>query len=210
MKKYIVNEVFHTLQGEGFHSGRAAIFCRFSRCNLWTGREEDRAKAICQFCDTDFLAGISYSLSALVELMDELWVGADMYKFVVFTGGEPALQLDQPLVDAMREAGYYVAVESNGTLPLPAVDWVCISPKGGSVLPKNIVADEIKLVYPQQKLMPDQLLDRHELSFKEDCFWLSPMDGPDIEQNTQSAIEYVMANPMWRLNTQTHKTVGIR
>jgi 7-carboxy-7-deazaguanine synthase len=210
VKKYIVNEVFYTLQGEGFHSGRAAIFCRFSRCNLWTGREEDRAKAICQFCDTDFLAGISYSLSALVELMDELWVGADMDKFVVFTGGEPALQLDQPLVDAMWESGYYVAVESNGTLPLPTVDWVCISPKGGSVLPKHIVADEIKLVYPQEKLMPDQLLDCHELSFKEDCLWLSPMDGPDIEENTQSAIEYVMANPMWRLNTQTHKTVGIR
>lgn len=210
MKKYIVNEVFYTLQGEGFHSGRAAIFCRFSRCNLWTGREEDRAKAICQFCDTDFLSGISYSLSALVELMDGLWVGSDIDKFVVFTGGEPALQLDQPLVEAMWSAGYYVAVESNGTLPLPTVDWLCISPKGGSVLPTNIVADEIKLVYPQQKLMPDQLLDRHELSFKEDCLWLSPMDGPDIEENTQSAIEYVMANPMWRLNIQTHKTVGIR
>lgn len=210
MKKYIVNEVFYTLQGEGFHSGRAAIFCRFSRCNLWTGREEDRAKAICQFCDTDFLSGTSYTLAALCSMIDSLWIGSEMDKFIVFTGGEPALQLDRPLVDAMWYAGYYVAVESNGTLPLPAVDWVCISPKGGSALPTNIVADEIKLVYPQQSLMPDDLADNYELSYKEDCLWLSPMDGPEIEQNTRLAIDYVMANPMWRLNTQTHKTVGIR
>lgn len=210
MKKYIMNEVFYTLQGEGFHSGKAAVFCRFSRCNLWTGREEDRATAICKFCDTDFLKGEKYGLDELVDKIDLQWVGGDMDKFVVFTGGEPALQLDQLLVDAMWERDYYVAVETNGTLPLPRVDWVCLSPKAGTDLPEKLEADEIKLVYPQAGLTPYDLTDNHHLSFHEDCLWLSPMDGPKLAENTAAAIEHVLADPMWRLNTQTHKIVGIR
>lgn len=209
MKKYIVNDVFYTLQGEGFHSGKAAVFCRFSRCNLWTGREEDRATAICKFCDTDFAAGEKQSLDALVDLIESIWRGSDFDKFVVFTGGEPALQLDQDLVDALQDLNYYVAVETNGTLPLPDVDWVCMSPKANTDLPRDLVADEIKLVFPQEGLMPYELED-YNLSYREDCLWLSPMDGPDIEINTQKAIDYVLEDPMWRLNIQTHKVVGIK
>lgn len=209
MKKYIVNDVFYTLQGEGFHSGKAAVFCRFSRCNLWTGREEDRATAICKFCDTDFLHGDKYTLYELVDLIENKWGGTDFDKFVVFTGGEPALQLDAELVNELQSLGYYVAVETNGTLPLPAVDWVCLSPKANTKLPQDLVADEIKLVFPQDGLMPFELED-HNLTFHEDCLWLSPMDGPNLADNTQKAIEYVLEDPMWRLNIQTHKIVGIK
>lgn len=210
MKKYIVNEVFYTLQGEGFHSGKAAVFCRFSRCNLWTGREEDRATAICQFCDTDFLKGEKYTLDELADLIDCMWLGDEEDKFVVFTGGEPALQLDDDLVLEMWKLGFYVAVETNGTLPLPHVDWVCLSPKAGSFLPEDLTADEIKLVFPQPDLMPDDLLTRHTVTSDVDCLWLSPMDGPDLQENIKAAVEYVMSDTAWRLNIQSHKVWGIR
>lgn len=209
MKKYIVNEVFYTLQGEGYHSGKAAVFCRFSRCNLWSGREEDRAKAICQFCDTDFLRGEKYSLEELVLLIDSTWGGSDSDKMVVFTGGEPALQLDQQLVNAMWQRDFYVAVETNGTLALPALDWVCVSPKANTKVPQPLVADEIKLVFPQPELMPEDLL-AHGVHHQDGCLWLSPMDGPNLAENTKAAVEYVMSDPAWRLNVQSHKIWGIR
>lgn len=209
VKKYIVNEVFYTLQGEGFHSGKPAVFCRFSRCNLWTGREEDRATAICKFCDTDFLHGEKYRLEDLAFQIDSLWGGYDSDKMVVFTGGEPALQLDTELVEAMWKRDFYVAVETNGTVPLPPVDWVCLSPKANTVLPDRLIADEIKLVFPQDGLMPDDLGERL-LGFHEDCLWLSPMDGPNLVENTKLAVDYVLSDPMWRLNMQSHKIWGIR
>lgn len=202
---YLVNEVFYTLQGEGFHSGRAAVFCRFSRCNLWTGREEDRASAACSFCDTDFVSAERLDLAELVDTIRGEWPTVCAAKMVVFTGGEPLLQLDAPLVAAMKDAGFYVAVETNGTMPVPdGVDWVCVSPK---ILTRLVVdyADELKLVYPQKNVMPDRLKD-----FPAGLFWLSPMDGPDLRENTSAAIEYVKANPRWRLNMQSHKIWGIR
>lgn len=205
MKSYIVNEVFYTIQGEGYWSGRAAVFCRFSRCNLWTGREEDRATAICQFCDTDFLQGTRMSRDELVDLIFSTWPHTAHKPMVVFTGGEPLLQLDEPLVWQLRDLGFYVAVETNGTQPVPdGINWVCVSPKAGTQL-RALYADELKLVFPQPLLMPDKLLD-----YISDWKWLSPMDGPDIEENTRAAIEYVMADPVWRLNIQTHKQIGVR
>lgn len=204
-KSYIVNEIFHTIQGEGYWSGRAAVFCRFSRCNLWTGREEDRATAICQFCDTDFLAGTRMSRDDLVSKIFNTWPHGAHKPMVVFTGGEPLLQLDEELVWILKDLSFYVAVETNGTQPVPdGLDWVCVSPKAGTKL-HPIYADELKLVFPQPLLMPDELLD-----YPTDHRWISPMDGPDIEANTKAAIDYVMADPVWRLNVQTHKQVGIR
>lgn len=205
MKKYIVNEVFYTLQGEGFHSGKAAVFCRFSRCNLWTGREEDRFSAICQFCDTDFLHGEKYTLDELVDLIDCMWLGDESDKFVVFTGGEPLLQLDEKLIWQLRDLGFYVAVETNGTCPVPdGINWLCVSPKAGTQL-RAQYSDELKLVFPQPALMPQQLA-----SYQCDHRWLSPMDGPDLEQNIKSAVDYVLANTSWRVNIQSHKVWGIR
>lgn len=201
---YLVNEVFYTLQGEGFHTGRAAVFCRFSRCNLWTGREEDRATAVCKFCDTDFLSGTKVDLDDLVEQISGLWPGAGS-PMVVFTGGEPLLQLDTELVSALKGRGFYVAVETNGTREVPdGVDWVCVSPK---ILTRLVVtsADELKLVYPQDEVNPEKLNE-----FATDLFWLSPMDGPELRGNTAAAIEYVKRNPRWRLNVQSHKIWGIR
>lgn len=199
---YLINECFYTLQGEGYWSGRAAAFCRFSRCNLWSGKEEDRHRAICQFCDTDFSDYTEYSEIELVEAIDDAAPGD--HRMVVFTGGEPALQLGDDLVGDLRNRGFYVAVETNGTLPLPDVDWVCVSPKTPRLRIRQ--GNELKLVYPQTgRMQPDTYED---LEF--DHFWISPMDGPNLTENTQVAVEYVKAHPQWRLNTQTHKQIGIR
>lgn len=205
MKTYIVNEIFHTIQGEGHWTGRAAVFCRFSRCNLWTGREEDRAKAICQFCDTDFLNGKRISRDMLASEIFNAWPHGAHKPMVVFTGGEPLLQLDEELVWILKDFGFYVAVETNGTQKVPdGIDWVCVSPKAGTKL-ACLYADELKLVFPQPFLMPDRLI-----GYLADIKWLSPMDGPNLEANTQAAIDYVMQDPVWRLNIQTHKQIGVR
>ena len=202
---YIVNEIFYTLQGEGFWTGRPAVFCRFSRCNLWTGREEDRAKAICQFCDTDFVSGRRIDQDELVDEIFAAWPQAAHNPMVVFTGGEPLLQLDEELIWLLRDLGFYVAVETNGTVQVPdGVNWLCVSPKAGTELRAHY-ADELKLVYPQPLLMPDSLI-----SYPAEIKWLSPMDGPNYEANLADAIGYVMADPAWRLNIQTHKRIGVR
>lgn len=202
---YLVNEIFYTLQGEGYWTGRPAVFCRFSRCNLWSGLEKDRASAICKFCDTDFSEYTEYSLIELVREIVDTWKwGTGAQPMVVFTGGEPALQLDEELVAWLRVEGFYVAVETNGTLPLPAgINWICVSPKTPTV---RVCGNELKLVYPQQgRMQPETYQD---LDFEH--FWLSPMDGPNLVDNTRAAIDYVLAHPRWRLNTQTHKQIGIR
>lgn len=197
------------MQGEGHHTGTAAVFCRFSRCNLWSGREEDRATAICKFCDTDFLAGTKYPLDILVDAIDQAWCGLQRDKMVVFTGGEPAIQLDQELVQSVSNRGFYVAVETNGTLPLPNVDWVCVSPKAGTKLPNRLVADEIKLVFPQQGLMPWDLDALFEVNAK--YRWLSPMDGLNLSENIEACIDYILnQDSSWQLNLQTHKIVGLK
>jgi len=200
---YLVNEVFYTLQGEGYWTGRPAVFCRFSRCNLWTGREEDRHRAVCQFCDTNFLHGDKYSEIELAEAIDNL--APPENRMVVFTGGEPSLQLDQGLVDDLRNRRFYVAIETNGTRQLPDLDWVCVSPKANTV-PAVRTADEMKLVFPQTNMPP-------ELAWcliKADHYWLSPMDGPNLAENTAKAVDYVQDHPQWRLNIQTHKVIGVR
>lgn len=202
---YLINEIFYTLQGEGYWSGRAAVFVRFSRCNLWTGREEDRATAICQFCDTDFLHGERLSLDVLMDDVYTNWPAASVTPMVVLTGGEPTLQIDAALIDALHDDGFYIAIETNGTRPLPdGIDWVCVSPKAGTKLAVT-TGDELKLVYPQDGAEPE-LFD----GWAFDHFWLSPMDGPNLAENTAAAVEYVLKHPQWRLNVQTHKVVGIR
>ncbi|QDZ27624.1 7-carboxy-7-deazaguanine synthase [Noviherbaspirillum sp. UKPF54] len=208
---YIVKEIFYTLQGEGTHAGRPAVFCRFSGCNLWSGRESDRASAVCKFCDTDFVGtdgelGGKYPDSAsLAKAIDALWPAAyPASKFVVFTGGEPLLQLDAALIESMHAHGFEIAIESNGTLPVPAgVDWICISPKIGSMLQVRR-GNELKVVIPQQ----NQNLDDYEL-LEFDHFYLQPMDGPDAERNTQLAIELCKQRPQWKLSLQTHKLLQI-
>ena len=208
---YAVKEIFRTLQGEGRHSGRPAVFCRFAGCNLWSGRERDRASATCTFCDTDFVGtdgpggGRFASAKALAEAIERCWGEGRDRRFVVLTGGEPLLQADAPLLDALHDAGFEIAVETNGTLPAPAaIDWVCVSPKAGAELVQRS-GDELKLVYPQAALSPDAL---EALDFTH--FWLQPMDGPDRQANTDAAVEYCLANPHWRLGLQTHKMIGIR
>jgi 7-carboxy-7-deazaguanine synthase (Cx14CxxC type) len=204
MTTYHVTEIFKTLQGEGFWSGRTAVFCRFSRCNLWTGRERDRARAICQFCDTDFTHSDKYEGDELADAIEQCWGSSTSDRMVVFTGGEPMLQVNRSLVDAMKFRGFYVAIETNGTIPvIPTIDWVCVSPKVNAPLVVH-AGDELKLVYPQG---PDPAV---YLGLKFDHYWLSPMDSPALAENTAAAIEYVMANPSWRLNTQSHKMIGIR
>lgn len=211
---YSVKEIFYTLQGEGVQAGRPAVFCRFSGCNLWTGREEDRVKAVCKFCDTDFIGtngdggGQFETAEALAGAIAAKWpanASPRAKRFVVCTGGEPLLQLDNAAVDALHAKGYEIAVETNGTrLPPPGLDWVCVSPKAGA----DLVArrgNELKLVYPQLALQPEWLAG---LEF--DHFYLQPMDGPDIEKNTQLALEYCLQHPQWRLSIQTHKLLGIR
>ena len=210
MSTYAVKEVFRTLQGEGRHAGRAAVFLRFSRCNLWSGREADRASAVCRFCDTDFVGtdgpggGVFRGAAALADHVSQVWGPGTEHRFVVCTGGEPALQLDDDLVDALHAAGFEVAVETNGTLPLPAgLDWVCVSPKAGTELAVTR-GDELKVVWPQAGI---DLAALERLDF--DHFLLSPMDGTDRAAATAAAVEQCLATPRWRLSLQTHKVLGI-
>ena len=207
---YRIKEVFYSLQGEGFHSGRPAIFCRFSHCNLWTGREQDRAAAICRFCDTDFVGtdgqngGVFDTAEALAHHLLTFWPDPAIAPFVVLTGGEPLLQVDDRLITALHAVSFEIAVETNGTLEVPSgIDWVCVSPKAGAPL-KQTHGDELKLVYPQPALMPDKVA---HLSFTH--FYLQPMDGPDLTANTRSAIAYCLEHPQWKLSLQTHKWLGI-
>lgn len=211
MTTYTVKEIFYTLQGEGRQAGRAAVFCRFAGCNLWSGREEDRAKAVCQFCDTDFVGtgpdgGKFDSARALAERIASEWPDdAGGVRYVVCTGGEPLLQLDAELIDALHAEGFEVAVETNGTVAAPpGLDWICVSPKAGAEL-KQLRGNELKLVYPQTTQMPETVAD---LDFG--TFYLQPMDGPELAANTRAAIAYCMAHPQWRLSVQTHKVVDIR
>jgi 7-carboxy-7-deazaguanine synthase len=210
---YTVKELFYTLQGEGANTGRAAVFCRFAGCNLWTGREEDRADAICRFCDTDFVGigtdgGKFSGPSALARAVASLWpTAADQgsRRFVVCTGGEPLLQVDAPLVEALHAEGFEVAIETNGTrLPPAGIDWICVSPKARAPLVLTR-GNELKLVYPQEGGEPE----RYE-SFDFEHFFLQPMDGPDVAANTGLALEYCLRHPQWRLSLQTHKLLGIR
>jgi len=208
---YKVKEIYYTLQGEGFHTGRPAVFCRFSGCNLWSGREEDRNKAICQFCDTDFWGmdgenGGKYTAETLAQKVIALWPEAigKSRPFVVCTGGEPMLQLDETMVNAFHQAGLEVAVETNGTIEPPAgIDWICMSPKANSeiVLKKG---DELKLVYPQSGAEPEKFKD-----FDFEYFFLQPMDSPEIQENTRKTLEYCLRNPQWSLSLQTHKILNI-
>jgi 7-carboxy-7-deazaguanine synthase len=208
---YAVKEIFYTLQGEGANTGRAAVFCRFAGCNLWTGREQDRAEATCQFCDTDFVGtdgpggGKFASAEALAAAVSSAWPAANPPRpFVVCTGGEPLLQLDVPLLRALHAEGFEVAVETNGTLlPPDDIDWLCVSPKAGATLMVR-GGDEIKLVFPQTEVDPAQF---EQLAFEH--FFLQPMDGPVLEANTAAALEYCLAHPRWRLSLQTHKLLGI-
>jgi len=208
---YSIKEIFYTLQGEGAHAGRPAVFCRFSGCNLWSGREADRASAVCRFCDTDFvgtdgaLGGKFVDAEALARTIDSLWPqDYPAHKYVVFTGGEPLLQLDATLIERMHAHGFSVAIETNGTLPVPAdVDWVCVSPKMGSAL-QVTRGDEIKVVVPQAG---QNLADYAGLDFS--YFFVQPMDGPDLEANTRLAIETCKRRPQWRLSLQTHKLLQI-
>jgi 7-carboxy-7-deazaguanine synthase len=196
---YAVKEIFLTQQGEGANIGRTAVFIRFSGCNLWSGREEDRAKAVCQFCDTDFVGGRRMDADQIADEAVALWCGA-FHRFCVLTGGEPLLQVDEPLVQALRTRGFAIAIETNGTQPLPCpIDWVCVSPKANAPLVLH-EADELKLVYPQAGLSPNDLAD-----FAATQRWLSPMDGPDRLSNTARAADYCRKNPEWRLAVQAHK-----
>jgi 7-carboxy-7-deazaguanine synthase (Cx14CxxC type) len=209
---YAVKEIFYTLQGEGAQAGRAAVFCRFAGCNLWSGRESDRASAICRFCDTEFVGmdgtggGRFETAVDLAESIGATWPvregkGA---RFVVCTGGEPLLQLDRVLIDALHERDFEIAVETNGTVEAPAgIDWVCVSPKAGARLVQT-TGDELKLVFPQAGAMPPEF---QGLEFRH--FFLQPMDGPDRVANTDLAVRYCLAHPQWRLSLQTHKIVGI-
>jgi 7-carboxy-7-deazaguanine synthase (Cx14CxxC type) len=210
MGKYAVKEIFLTLQGEGAQAGRAAVFCRFSGCNLWSGQEKDRASAICGFCDTDFIGmdgpggGSFTDAEALASAIGRAWAGGKTNRFVVFTGGEPLLQLDQALIGAVHARGFEAAVETNGTLPPPpGLDWLCVSPKAGAPLVAK-AGSELKLVFPQEGLPPDDLSG---LAFSH--FWLQPMDGRDLAANTVAAIAYCLDHPRWRLSLQTHKFIGI-
>jgi 7-carboxy-7-deazaguanine synthase (Cx14CxxC type) len=210
---YRVKEIFYTLQGEGAHAGRPAVFCRFAGCNLWTGQERHRARAICKFCDTDFVGtdgiggGRFKSADALAGAIKNAWAGQghDRAKpYVVCTGGEPLLQLDREAITALHATGFEVAVETNGTQPIPpGLDWVCVSPKAGAALVAD-AADELKLVYPQDGAPPE--------AFEGNAFrrlWLQPMDGPDLDKNVRLAVEYCLSHPQWRLSLQTHKYIGI-
>ena len=211
---YTVKEIFYTLQGEGFHTGRPSVFCRFSGCNLWTGREDDRHRAVCKFCDTDFVGvgadGGKFATAAeLAARVASLWPAEpeDSSPYVVCTGGEPLLQLDEPLIAAFHARGFQVAVETNGTQPAPpGIDWVCVSPKANADL-KLVNGDELKLVFPQEQ--PEAQPERFEhLDFAH--FFLQPMDGPLVSDNTRRTVEYCLAHPKWRLSLQTHKLLGLR
>lgn len=208
---YAVKEIFYTLQGEGRQAGRPAVFCRFAGCNLWSGREEDRASSVCTFCDTDFIGmdgpggGRFADAQALAAAIAAAWVGATRaQRFVVLTGGEPLLQVDPALVDALHAEGFTIAVETNGTIAPPeGLDWVCVSPKAGAPLAVT-GGHELKLVFPQPSVDPARF---EAMDFQE--FLLQPMDGPAQAQNTAAAVAYCLAHPQWRLSLQTHKLLGI-
>jgi 7-carboxy-7-deazaguanine synthase (Cx14CxxC type) len=222
---YSVKELFYTLQGEGLRAGRPAVFCRFAGCNLWSGRAEDRAQAVCRFCDTDFVGtdgtfGGKYTAQELAQKIAGLWpcdvhhLPSGVRPYVVLTGGEPMLQVDSDLLDALHAQHFEVAIETNGTLPVPilpaAVDWICVSPKAGAPWVQT-QGHELKLVFPQPSLMPgdvEALADEQAIDF--DYWLLQPMDGPDQVANTQAAIAYCQAHPRWRLSVQTHKILQIR
>ena len=216
---YSVKELFATLQGEGAQAGRAAIFCRFAGCNLWSGREEDRSTAICQFCDTDFVGtdgvggGKFDSADHLANAIEAAWLetmGTDRYRYVVMTGGEPLLQLDAPLIEALHQRHFEIAIETNGTIKIPnGIDWVCLSPKANAELVVK-QADEIKLVVPQTEHQPIEItLHRFEgMDFRHR--YLQPMDGPQLRENTAYAVELCQKHPLWRLSVQTHKMIGIQ
>ncbi len=210
---YTVKEIFYTLQGEGAHSGRPAVFCRFAGCNLWSGREEDRATAVCRFCDTEFVGhdgpggGRFASAVALAEAVTAAWEGQPVEGFpplVVLTGGEPLLQVDAPFLAELHARGFEAAVETNGTLlPPEGLDWICVSPKAGAPLELQ-EGHELKLVYPQEGAEPERFAG---LDFEH--FYLQPMDGPRVQENTRLAVAYCLRNPRWRLSLQTHKLLGI-
>lgn len=207
---YSVKEMFYTLQGEGARAGRPSVFVRFAGCNLWSGREQDRAQAICQFCDTDFVGtdggggGKFETPAALADAAAALWPGGGA-PYVVCTGGEPSLQLDAALIDVLHARGFEVAIETNGTLPTPAgVDWICVSPKAGAPL-AQLTGNELKLVYPQTGAEPERF---NALAFEH--FLLQPMDNAEREGNTRAAIAYCLTHPQWRLSLQTHKQLGLR
>ena len=209
---YTVREIYYTLQGEGAHTGRPAVFLRFAGCNLWSGREADRAAAVCRFCDTEFVGtsgpggGKFATAELLAAAVAERWPSESAGRYVVCTGGEPLLQLDAPLIDALHEAGFEVAVESNGTLAAPAgIDWLCVSPKAAAPV-VQCSGNELKLVYPQEEeeAQPENFED---LAFEH--FFLQPLDGPDLAENTRLAVEYCLAHPRWKVSLQTHKVLGI-
>jgi 7-carboxy-7-deazaguanine synthase len=208
---YQVKEIYYTLQGEGARTGRAAVFLRFAGCNLWSGREKDRAVAVCTFCDTDFIGlngpgGGNFQTAELLACsVSEKWPTNGFGKpYVVCTGGEPLLQLDEALITALHAAGFEVGIETNGTMaPPPGLDWICVSPKADAEL-KLVGGNELKLVYPQERAPPDRFA---QLKF--DHFFLQPMDGPSREANTHAAIGYCLSHPQWRLSLQTHKLIGI-
>jgi 7-carboxy-7-deazaguanine synthase (Cx14CxxC type) len=208
---YAVKEVFKTLQGEGAQAGRAAVFCRFAGCNLWSGREQDRATAICTFCDTDFVGmdgtggGRFADAEALADAIETEWAGSNARRYVVLTGGEPLLQVDEALIDALHDRGFEVGVETNGTIAAPAgLDWICVSPKADAELVLR-EGDELKLVYPQETARPEQF---EGLAFGH--FFLQPMDSPTAAANLAATISYCTENPRWRLSLQSHKMIGIR
>jgi 7-carboxy-7-deazaguanine synthase len=208
---YAVKEIFLTLQGEGAHAGRASVFCRFTGCNLWTGREQDRAEATCQFCDTDFvgmdgtLGGRYATAEELADTIAAQWTAGADDRYVVLTGGEPLLQVDDALIAALHKRGFSIGVETNGTIDAPdGIDWICVSPKAGAEL-RIRAGHELKLVYPQAIAAPEKFA---ALPFER--FSLQPMDGPDAAENTARTIDYCLQHPQWRLSLQTHKTLGIR
>jgi 7-carboxy-7-deazaguanine synthase (Cx14CxxC type) len=207
---YSVKEIFLTLQGEGGQAGKAAVFCRFAGCNLWSGREQDRSKAVCTFCDTDFIGtdglggGKFTTPTALAAAVEAAWTGPADNRLVVCTGGEPLLQLDAPLIEALHARGFMIAVETNGTLKAPpGIDWICVSPKANAPVVQT-AGQELKLVYPQPGVDPARFAD---LDFER--FYLQPMDSADREANTAAAVAYCLAHPQWRLSVQTHKYLGL-
>lgn len=209
--RYAVKEMFYSLQGEGRHAGRPAVFCRFAGCNLWSGRESDRATAACSFCDTDFVGtdglggGRFDGAAALAEAIEGMWDGVGGKRFVVLTGGEPLLQVDDALVSALHEADFEIAIETNGTLPVESpIDWITVSPKGATSLAQTS-GNELKLVFPQKNVDPASFED---LAF--DHFLLQPMDGPARDSNVADAIAYCLRRPKWKLSLQTHKYMNIR
>lgn len=210
LSMYSVKEIYLTLQGEGMQSGRRAVFCRFAGCNLWSGREKDRASAICKFCDTQFVGtdgpggGRFETPDKLADACGRIWGENPLKPLVVLTGGEPMLQVDLPLIDAFHDKGFEIAIETNGTLPVPrAIDWICVSPKAGAEFVQTS-GNELKLVFPQKGLSAS---DFEAMEF--DNFLLQPMDGPERTHNTQAALGYALEHPQWRVSLQTHKLIGI-